>query len=50
MNPHLQLIVNDELEKLLEASFIKSVEITDWMFSMVMVIKKNGKLRVCIDY
>lgn len=30
MNPRLQLIVKAELEKLLEAGFIKPVEITDW--------------------
>lgn len=50
MNPRLQLIVKAELEKLLEAGFIKPVEITDWVSPMVLVKKKNGKLRVCIDY
>ena len=50
MNPRLQLVVKAELEKLLEAGFIKPVEITDWVSPMVLVKKKNGKLRVCIDY
>jgi hypothetical protein len=50
MNPRLQLIVKAELEKLLEVGFIKPVEITDWVSPMVLVKKKNGKLRVCIDY
>ena len=50
MNPRLQLLVKAELEGLLEAGFIKPVEITDWMSPMVLVRKKNGKLRVCVDY
>jgi hypothetical protein len=33
MNPRLQLVVKAELEKLLEAGFIKPVEITDLGFS-----------------
>ena len=50
MNPRMQLIVKAELERLLQAGFIKPVEITDWVSSMVLVKKKNGKIRVCIDY
>ena len=45
MNPRLQLLVRTELQRLL-----RPVEITDWVFSMVLVRKKNSKLRVCIDY
>jgi hypothetical protein len=50
MNPQLQLVVKAELERLLQAGFIKPVEITDWVSPMVLVRKKNGKLRVCVDY
>ena len=50
MNPRLQMIVKAELEKLLQAGFIRPVEITDWVSPMVLVKKKNGQLRVCIDY
>ncbi|BFI32702.1 hypothetical protein MPTK2_3g07970 [Marchantia polymorpha subsp. ruderalis] len=50
MNPQLQLLVKSELERLLQAGFIKPVEITDWVSPMVLVKKKNGKLRVCVDY
>ena len=35
---------------MLQAGFIKPVEITDWVSPMVIVKKKNGKLRVCVDY
>ncbi|PTQ27291.1 hypothetical protein MARPO_0207s0002 [Marchantia polymorpha] len=50
MNPQLQLLVRAELERLLKAGFIKPVEITDWVSPMVLVKKKNGKIRVCVDY
>ena len=50
MKLQLQLVVRIELEKLSKARFIKPVEITDWVSPMVLVKKKNGKLRVCMDY
>ena len=50
MNPRLQLLVKVELERLLNAGFIKPVEITDWVSPMVLVKKKNGKLRMCVNY
>ena len=50
MNPRLELLVRKELEKLIRAGFIQPVELTTWVSPMVIVRKKNGKLRVCIDY
>jgi hypothetical protein len=50
MNPQLQLLVRIELERLLKAEFIRPVEITDLVSLMVLVRKKNGKLRVYVDY
>ena len=44
MNPRMQLIVKVELEQLFQASFIKPVEIIDWISSMVLVKKKNRKI------
>ena len=49
MNSQLQLLVKAELERLLQAG-LKPVEITDWVSSMVIVKKKNEKLRVYVDY
>ena len=49
MNPQLQLLVKAELERLLNAGFITSMEITDWVFDGFGE-EKNGKLRVCVDY
>jgi hypothetical protein len=43
-------MVKEELDKLLEAGFIKPVETTKWVSPMVLTLKKNGKLRVCVNY
>ena len=40
----------EEVEKILEASFIWEVFYPDWLASMVMVKKNNGKWRMCVDF
>jgi hypothetical protein len=39
-----------ELRKLLEARFIKEVFHPTWLANPVLVKKKNGKWRMCVDY
>jgi hypothetical protein len=39
-----------ELRKLLEAGFIKEVFHPTWLANPVLVKKKNGKWRMCLDY
>jgi hypothetical protein len=39
-----------ELRKLLEAGFIKEVFHPTWLANLVLVKKKNGKWRMCVDY
>jgi hypothetical protein len=39
-----------ELRKLLEAEFIKEVFHPVWLANPVLVKKKNGKWRMCVDY
>lgn len=43
-------MVKEELDKLLEAGFIRLVEITEWVSPVVLTLKKNGKLRVFVNY
>jgi len=43
-------MVKEELDKLLEAGFIRPVETTAWVSPMVLALTKNGKLRVCVNY
>ncbi|KAL3701750.1 hypothetical protein R1sor_019772 [Riccia sorocarpa] len=50
MNPNYAETVRKEIEKLKEADFIYPVKEYDWLSPIVIVPKKNGKLRVCVDY
>jgi len=43
------VMVKEELDKLLEAGF-RLVETTEWVSPLVLTLKKNGKLRVCVNY
>ena len=42
--------VNDEVDKLLKIGSIREVQYPDWLANTVVVKKKNGKDRVCIDF
>ncbi|MCO5567648.1 hypothetical protein L7F22_021342 [Adiantum nelumboides] len=50
MNPNYAKNVKEGIDNLLKAGFITEVESSDWLFPIVVVPKKNGKLRVCVDY
>ena len=43
-------MVKVELEKLLEAEFIRPVENKEWVSLITLAPKKNGKLRVYVNY
>nr|CAN82803.1 hypothetical protein VITISV_024865 [Vitis vinifera] len=45
-----QKVIRDEIDKLLEAGFIRDVEYPDWLGNVVVVPKKGGKWRMCVDY
>ncbi|KAL3701280.1 hypothetical protein R1sor_019302 [Riccia sorocarpa] len=50
MNPNYAETIRKEIEKLREADFIYPVKEYEWLSPIVIVPKKNGKLRVCVDY
>ncbi|XP_050222757.1 uncharacterized protein LOC126672848 [Mercurialis annua] len=50
MSKEVELKVKEEIEKLTKANFIRTVRYTDWLANVVPVVKKNGKLRICIDF
>jgi hypothetical protein len=39
-----------EVERLIEANFIRPCRYAEWISNIVPVYKKNGKMRVCIDF
>ena len=41
--------IKEEIDKLKEAEFIYEIKHTDWASPIVVVPKKNGKLRVCVN-
>jgi hypothetical protein len=49
-NPRYTAMVKKELNKLLEAGFIRPVEMTEWVSPVVLALKKNGKLWVCVNH
>ncbi|MCO5612318.1 hypothetical protein L7F22_066583 [Adiantum nelumboides] len=50
MNPNYAKKVKEEIDNLVKAGFITEVASSDWLFPIVVVPKKNGKLRArCIS-
>ena len=41
--------IKAEIDRLIEANFIYEIEHIEWVSPIVVVPKKNGKLRVCIN-
>jgi len=50
VNPHLKDVVKAELQKLLDVNFIYPISDSKWVSPLVVVPKKNGKRRICVDY
>ena len=42
-HPDRQTIIQNEVDKLLEAGFIREVDYPDWLANVVVVPKKEGK-------
>ncbi|GKV47203.1 hypothetical protein SLEP1_g54121 [Rubroshorea leprosula] len=42
--------IKEEVEKLLQAGFVRKVDYCEWVANPVLVKKVNGKWRMCIDY
>ncbi|GKV50000.1 hypothetical protein SLEP1_g56718 [Rubroshorea leprosula] len=50
MSAEVTLKVKEEIERLVKAGFIQTCRYADWLSNVVPVLKKNGKLRVCVDF
>jgi hypothetical protein len=42
--------IEAEVDKLIECGFIREEQHLDWLTNIVHVPKKNGKIRICIDF
>jgi len=43
-------VAMEEVQKLLNAGFIREIQYTTWLANIVLVKKSNGKWRMCTDY
>ncbi|GKV20231.1 hypothetical protein SLEP1_g30388 [Rubroshorea leprosula] len=50
MSPKVTLKVKEEIERLLKVGFIITSRYVEWLSNVVPMVKKNGKLRICIDF
>ena len=50
LGPERATAINEEVEKLLKVGSITEVRYPDWLANPVVVKKKNGKWRVCVDF
>jgi hypothetical protein len=50
IKPKIMEDVKTEITRLYEAKFIRQCQHAEWISSVVLVYKKNRKMRVCIDF
>ena len=50
MSKEVELKVKEEIEGLLKAKLIKPTRYVQWLVNIVPLMKKNGKLRVCVNF
>jgi hypothetical protein len=44
------LAAKAEVQRLLDANVIREVKYSEWLANVVLVPKKNGKMRMCKDF
>ncbi|XP_056698514.1 uncharacterized protein [Spinacia oleracea] len=49
-SPERNKIIDEKVQKLIDSGKIREVKYPDWLANVVVVGKKNGKWRVCIDF
>ncbi|KAK8683846.1 hypothetical protein V6N13_039892 [Hibiscus sabdariffa] len=50
MKPEMLLKIRDEVKKQFDVGFLQAVTYSDWVANIVHVPKKDGKVRMCVDY
>jgi hypothetical protein len=50
INPMLLPVMEKEVKKLLEAQIIVPLRYFDWVANLVPVRKRNGEIRLCVDF
>ena len=50
INPKLVPIIEKEIKKLFDAKIIVTLWFSKWVADLVPVRKKNGEIRLCVDF
>ena len=50
VNPRKEPVIKAKIEKLLNAGFIYPIPLTGWVSNPILVDKKQGAIRICIDF
>ncbi len=50
LNSNYAIIIKHDIDKLLVVGFIKVVKEATWLSPIVVVLKKDGKLKICVDF
>jgi hypothetical protein len=50
INPLLLPLIEKEVKKLFEAKIIVSLRFSKWVANLVLVKKKSGEIRLCVDF
>ena len=50
MKPEMSLKIKEEGKKKFDAGFLAIARYPEWVANIVPVPKKNGKVRICVDY
>ncbi len=50
LNPNYAIAIKKDINKLLAIRFIQSIEEATWLSPIVVIPKKNGKLKISIDF
>ncbi len=50
MNPNYVVVIKQDIDKLLVVGFIQPIKEATWLSPIVIVPKKNGKLKICVDF
>ena len=42
--------IQEDINKLVQAKFIRPCQCADWISNIVLVVNKNDKIQICIDF
>jgi hypothetical protein len=50
LNPNYAAPIKHDIDKLLVARFIQPIKEATWLSSIAVILKKNGKHKICVDF